>query len=227
MHHIQNNLREIQERIVASAKKVGRDPESVKLIAVSKTFPVEDVQIAYDAGQRLFGENKVQDLASKNAALPRDIQWHMIGHLQSNKAKLAVENASYIHAVDSVKLLNKIDRLAGELVCSPKILLEINISGEESKFGVDAELLNDLARTSTQCENIKVVGLMTMAAFGASEKELRFVFSSLRRLRDNLQTEFGLDLPELSMGMSGDFEIAIEEGATMVRVGSSIFGKRF
>ena len=226
MKYIQKNLAEVRKRVNASAKKAGRNPQSIKLIAVSKTFPTEAVHSAYDADQRIFGENKVQDLALKNAALPKDIQWHMIGHLQSNKAKLAVENANYIHAVDSVKLLKRIDRLAGELARSPKVLLEINISGEESKFGANTELLKELAQAAVKCENITVTGLMTMAPFGVPENELRFVFSSLRKLRDDFEAEFGLDLPELSMGMSGDFEIAIEEGATMVRVGTSIFGKR-
>jgi len=226
MEYIQKNIVEVRERIISAAQKAGRDPKSVKLIAVSKTFPAEAVQSAYGAEQRLFGENKVQDLALKNAALPKDIEWHMIGHLQSNKAKLAVENADYIHAVDSVKLLKKIDRLAGELGYSPKVLLEINVSGEESKFGANSELVKELAQTASQCGNITIAGLMTMAPFGVPEDELRFVFSSLRKLRDSLQTKFELDLPELSMGMSGDFEIAIEEGATMVRVGTSIFGRR-
>jgi hypothetical protein len=226
MEYIKENLSEILESIAAAARKAGRDPESVKLIAVSKTFPPEAVQSAYDAGQRRFGENRVQELALKTAALPDDIEWHMIGHLQSNKARLAVENAAYIHAVDSAKLLRKIDRIAGELGRSPKILLEINISGEESKFGADAEFARELLKNALECENISVVGLMTMAPFGASEAELRLVFSSLRKLRDGLQSEFALSLPELSMGMSGDFETAIEEGATMVRIGTSIFGKR-
>ncbi|MBU8902484.1 MAG: YggS family pyridoxal phosphate-dependent enzyme [Victivallales bacterium] len=226
MKYIQENLAIVRERVAEAVKKAGRDSQSVKLIAVSKTFPAEAVQSAYDVEQRLFGENKVQDLALKNAALAKDIEWHMIGHLQSNKVKLAVENADYIHAVDSVKLLQRIDRLAGELGRSPKVFLEINISGEKSKFGADTELVRELAQAATQCENISVAGLMTMAPFGVPEDELRFVFSSLRKLRDNLQTEFNLDLPELSMGMSGDFEIAIEEGATMIRVGTSIFGKR-
>ena len=226
MKYIQENLTKVRERVITAAKKAGRDPQSVKLIAVSKTFPAEAVQSAYDAGQRLFGENKVQDLALKNAALSKDIEWHMIGHLQSNKAKLAVENADYIHAVDSVKLLKRIDRLAGELNRFPKVFLEINVSGEESKFGADSESVKELAKAANECENITVAGLMAMAPFGVSESELRFVFSSLRKLRENLEAEFDLDLPELSMGMSGDFEIAIEEGATMVRVGTSIFGRR-
>ncbi len=226
MKYIQENLAKVRERIAVAAGRAGRAPESVKLIAVSKTFPAEAVQSAYAAGQRLFGENKVQDLALKNTALPKDIQWHMIGHLQGNKVKSAIENADYIHAADSVKLLRRIDRLAGELGRSPKVLLEINISGEESKFGADAELVKELARNAAECGNISVTGLMTMAPFGVSESGLRSVFSSLRKLRDALELEFGLDLPELSMGMSGDFEIAIEEGATMVRIGTSIFGGR-
>lgn len=226
MEYIKENLAEIRESIAAAARKAGRRAESVKLIAVSKTFPPEAVQSAYNAGQRRFGENRVQELARKTAALPEDTEWHMIGHLQSNKASLALENATYIHTVDSVKLLKKLDRIAGELGRSPKILLEINISGEESKFGAAAEAAAELVKNALECENIRVAGLMTMAPFAASESELRFVFGSLRRLRDALQNKFGLSLPELSMGMSGDFEIAIEEGATMVRIGTSIFGRR-
>ena len=226
MEHIKQNLVETEKRIAAAAERAGRAADEVKLIAVSKTFPAEVNQQAYDVGQRAFGENKVQDLAMKNAALAKDIEWHMIGHLQSNKAKAAVENADYIHAVDTVKLLRRIDRLAGELERSPKVLLEINVSGEESKFGADNKLVEELAAAALECNNINVCGLMTMAPFGASEEELRFVFSSLRKLRDDLQERFELKLPELSMGMSGDFEIAVEEGATMVRVGTSIFGRR-
>lgn len=226
MEYIKNNLIEIEKRIAAAAEKAGRSANDVKLIAVSKTFPAEVNQQAYDAGQRAFGENKVQDLAMKNAALPKDIEWHMIGHLQSNKAKAAVENSDYIHAVDTVKLLRRIDRLAGELGRSPNVLLEINVSGEESKFGADTKLAEELTSAALECDNVNVCGLMTMAPFGASEEELRLVFSSLRKLRDSLEEKYGLKLPELSMGMSGDFEIAVEEGATMVRVGTSIFGRR-
>jgi pyridoxal phosphate enzyme (YggS family) len=226
MEYIEQNLIEIKERIAAAAERTERAADDVKLIAVSKTFPPEVNRQAYSAGQRAFGENKVQDLAMKNAVLPQDIEWHMIGHLQSNKAKVAVENADYIHAVDTVKLLRRIDRIAGELGRSPKVLLEINVSGEESKFGADSKLAEELAEAALECVNINVCGLMTMAPFGASERELRSVFSSLRKLRDSLQGKYDLKLPELSMGMSGDFEIAIEEGATMVRVGTSIFGRR-
>jgi pyridoxal phosphate enzyme (YggS family) len=150
----------------------------------------------------------------------------MIGHLQSNKAAKAVELADYIHSVDTVKLLNRLDRFAGELNKSPKLLLEVNVSGEASKFGVEDREIMKLANAAAACENACVVGLMTMAPFGVSESELRAVFSGLRKLRDRLENETGMKLPELSMGMSGDFEAAIKEGATFVRVGSAIFGQR-
>ncbi|MDD5727766.1 MAG: YggS family pyridoxal phosphate-dependent enzyme [Victivallales bacterium] len=223
---IKEKLIAVRTRIAAAARRAGRDHAEIKLIAVSKTFPPEVNREAYAAGQRCFGENKVQDLAMKTAVLPEDIEWHMIGHLQSNKAKAAVEKAACIHTVDSVKLLRRLDRIAGESGRSPAVLLEINISGEESKFGADAEAVGELAEAVRACTNIRVCGLMTMAPFGAAEKELRYIFSSLRKLRDRLQEKYRLKLPELSMGMSDDFEIAVEEGATMVRVGSAIFGRR-
>ena len=226
MQNIEENLSKVYDKISAAASKAGRLAEDVKLIAVSKTFPPEVNQVAYNAGERRFGENKVQDLAAKNEVLPDDIEWHMIGHLQSNKTKLAVANAAYIHSIDSVKLLQRVDRIAGELGKSPKVLLEINISGEESKFGSDSQSAEELAAAALECKNVEVVGLMTMAPFGAEKEELHYVFGSLRKLRDQLEEKFGLKLPELSMGMSGDYEIAIAEGATMVRVGTSIFGRR-
>jgi len=227
MNHIPEQLDEVRQRIADAVVKVGRDPESVKLIAVSKTFPIEAVEKAYGADQRLFGENKVQELEVKVPALPDDVEWHLIGHLQSNKVVKAVALADYIHAVDSEKLIKRIDRLAGEAGTTPKILLEINISGEESKFGLtehgDALAL---AKKASECANAQFVGLMTMAPYGATQDQLREVFSGLRELRDTMENKFGLELPELSMGMSSDFEIAIAEGATFVRVGTAIFGKR-
>ncbi len=226
MTHIPRQLADIKERIAAAAEAAGRSPEDVTLVAVSKTFPAADIQAAYEAGQTIFGENRIQELTEKVPALPADIQWHMIGHLQSNKAGKAVELADYIHSVDTVKLLNRLDRFADELNKSPKLLLEINVSGEASKFGVEDREIMELANAAAACENACVVGLMTMAPFGVSESELRAVFSGLRKLRDRLENETGMKLPELSMGMSGDFEAAIKEGATFVRVGSAIFGQR-
>ncbi len=225
--HIPEQLDEVRERVAAAAKKCGRDPESVKLIAVSKTFPGEAVETAYGAEQRLFGENKVQELELKHESLPDDIEWHLIGHLQSNKVVKAVAYADYIHAVDSEKLVKRIDRLAGEAGTKPRVLIEVNVSGEESKFGLSGgEETIAVAEAAAQCENVEFVGLMTMAPYGASVEELKSVFSGLRALRDRIQEKLKIELPELSMGMSSDFEIAVEEGATFVRVGTAIFGKR-
>ncbi|MEA4862822.1 MAG: YggS family pyridoxal phosphate-dependent enzyme [Victivallaceae bacterium] len=191
---------------------------SAGLVAVSKTFPASDIQEIYDCGQRSFGESRASELAEKVKSLPADIEWHFIGHLQSNKVKAVVEYSSWIHAVDSLKLLERIDRIAGELGKRPKLLLEVNVSGEESKFGLRPEELAELL--AFKPEHCEVVGLMTMAPDGAPEPELRRIFTTLAGLAKSV------GLPELSMGMSGDYPIAVECGATMVRVGSAIFGRR-
>ncbi len=219
-------LRLVQDEINQAVLGAGREPASVKLVAVSKTFPAADIETAYRTGQQLFGENRVQDFVEKAKVLANDIEWHFIGHLQSNKVSKVVACADYIHAVDSVKLLERIDRLAGELNKHPKILLEINISGEASKFGTTETEAMELAQVAVQCDNIDFAGLMTMAPYGATEDELHHIFGSLRQLRDRLAEHFGVQLPELSMGMSADYKIAIAEGATLIRVGSAIFGKR-
>lgn len=227
MNHIKEQLAEIRSSIKEAAKSAGRNPAEVKLVAVSKTFPPEAVSMAYSEGQRIFGENKVQELEVKCPALPGDIEWHLIGHLQSNKALKAINLASWIHSVDSIKLLKRIDRLAEENSLKPNILLELNISGEGSKFGLtDEKAAMDLAEAAVECKNISFKGLMTMAPFDAEENELRNVFSGLRGLRDRIEKKFSVKLPELSMGMSSDYKIAIEEGATFVRIGTAIFGKR-
>lgn len=225
-NYLVEQLQAVQQEITQAAIAADRAPESVKLVAVSKTFPATDIVTAYGAEQRLFGENRVQELEEKYTALADDIEWHFIGHLQSNKVTKAVACADYIHAVDSVKLLERIDRLAGELKRRPKILLEINISGEQSKFGTTTIAAMELATVAVKCVNLDFVGLMTMAPYGAADAELHHVFSSLRQLRDNISTHFSIELPELSMGMSADYKIAIAEGATLVRVGTAIFGKR-
>lgn len=224
--YIKDQLEDVKLRISQVAKRVGRDESEVKLIAVSKTFPVEAIVEAYNAGQRIFGENKVQELVHKVPQLPDDIQWHHIGHLQGNKAAPAVELATVIEAIDSVKLLNRVNRLASERDVVQKVLLEINISGEESKFGEGESASFDFASLALELPNIKLEGLMTMAPFGVDECELRKVFSGLRELRNTIEKRFDAKLPELSMGMSSDYEIAIEEGSTMVRIGTAIFGKR-
>lgn len=225
--HIPVQLQDIREKISAAALKSGRKPEDVKLIAVSKTFPADAIQVAYDNGQRIFGENRVQELESKLDILPADIEWHLIGSLQSNKAARAVAGAAYIHSVDSLKLVNRLDRLAEESCECPKILLEVNISGEASKSGAGDEILAmQMAEAAVAASSLEFVGLMTMAPFGVEETELREVFSGLRKMRDRMEQRLGVKLPELSMGMSSDYLTAIAEGATFVRIGTAIFGGR-
>ncbi len=227
LSHIKFQLDEIRLRISHAAEKSGRKADSVRLVAVSKTFPTEAVLEAYNAGQRAFGENRVQELVSKAAVLPADIEWHQIGHLQSNKVAHAIKTASVIHAVDSEALISRIDRISGESGKKQQILLEVNISGEESKFGLRNETdILKCAECALKSPNIVLKGLMTMAPYEAPECELRRIFSGLRGFRDRIEVEFSVKLPDLSMGMSGDYEIAIAEGATIVRIGTAIFGKR-
>ena len=219
-------LAEVQARIAAAAQAAGRDPATVKLLAVSKTRPAAAVAEAYAAGQRRFGESRVQELRDKVGPLPGDIEWHLIGQLQANKVRAAVQAAAWIHAVDSAALLERLARIAGEEHRRPHILLEINISGETSKSGAgvaDAPRLLELALRSPQLD---CAGLMTLAPLDAPEAVLRRVFGGLRELRDRLAREFGVALPELSMGMSDDFPAAVREGATLVRLGTAIFGER-
>jgi len=225
-NYIESQLNSVKESISSIVNKYGRGPGSARLLAVSKTFPAEAVEVAYKTGQRMFGENRVQELSEKVPLLPKDIEWHLIGHLQGNKVAKAVELAHLIHSVDSAKLLRRIDRIAGEIGKRQKILLEINISGEHSKFGETADAVVSLVSVAMESPNIDLQGFMTMAPFGAEECELRNVFSSLCELRNNMEKEFDISLPELSMGMSSDYEYAIAEGATIVRIGTSIFGKR-
>ena len=223
---IQQRLATTQARVAGAATEAGRPPESVCLVAVSKTVDVAAVREAYEAGQRRFGENRVQELARKVTALPDDCEWHLIGHLQKNKARAAVAAADWIHSVDSQELLERLDRIAGEECRRPCILLQVNITGEEAKSGfAPAELPAAVAFAAT-CDHLDCQGLMTMAQFDADEGTLRASFAGLRQLRDAMAERFGLPLPELSMGMSGDFEAAIAEGATLVRIGTAIFGRR-
>jgi pyridoxal phosphate enzyme (YggS family) len=225
--HIKSQLEEIRLRISQSAEKAGRNPDDVKLVAVSKTFPVEAVIEAFNCGQRLFGENRVQEMASKSNQLPCDIEWHLIGHLQSNKTASAVKVSHMIHAVDSEDLIVRINRIANESGKKQKILLEINISREDSKFGLrDETEIFKCAECALKSSNVELNGLMSMAPYGASECELRRIFSGLRELRNKIESAFSTKLPDLSMGMSGDYETAIAEGATIVRIGTAIFGKR-
>ena len=224
---IKDNLAAVKARIAETAKEAGRRPEEIKLLAVSKTFPVQDILEAYAAGQRMFGENKVQDLEARGTSLPKDLEWHLIGHLQSNKAAKAVSLAAWIHSIDSLKLLERVSRLAAETGVKPTILLELNVSGEESKFGErDSDAALRLAESAAKEPSINFAGLMTMAPIDADESVRRQIFSSLREMRDRMESTLSIKLPELSMGMSLDYAEAIKEGSTIVRIGTAIFGGR-
>jgi pyridoxal phosphate enzyme (YggS family) len=221
---IRDNLESVEARIAAACQTAGRKRDEVKLVAVSKTKPAEAVLEAVEAGQILFGENKVQESQAKIPLCPGHLQWHLIGHLQSNKARVAASGLfRMIHSVDSEKLLRALDEYAA--VPLP-VLIQVNISGEGSKEGCTPEDAVALIEAANQCSKVEVHGLMTIPPFTPDPEKARIHFSNLRKLRDRLQQETGTPLPELSMGMSHDFEIAIEEGSTFVRIGSEIFGKR-
>ncbi len=227
MPKLSEQLIKVLNEVNETAAAAGREPDTVKLLAVSKTFPASDVLEAYQAGQKEFGENRVQELEQKVPALPRDIVWHLIGHLQSNKAAKAAELADWVHSVDSVKLVKKLSDAAQKAGKTLNILLEINVSGEESKYGIRSkEELFQVAEAAIAAPAIQWKGLMTMAPADAEGDELKAVFAGLRQMRDELEQKYSITLPELSMGMSGDYPAAIAEGATIVRIGTAIFGGR-
>jgi len=200
-------------------------PSDVTLVAVSKTKPNSDIMEAYEAGQRVFGENKVQDMAAKAEALPKNIQWHMIGHLQSNKVKYIASFVSLIHGIDSLKLLKEVNKRAAQNDRVIDCLLQIHIAQEETKFGLDESEAQAVISTADELKNIRIVGLMGMATNTSDEAQVRKEFSRLKELSIQLPTAH-CPLPTVSMGMSGDYLLAIQEGSTMVRVGSAIFGSR-
>lgn len=225
--YIQDQLEEIRDAIAQAATRSERAADSVTLLAVSKTFPVSDIMQAYMDGQRIFGENRLQEAMEKMPQMPQDCEWHLIGPLQRNKVRKALEQGfSLIQAVDSLKLAATISRIAGELNVTARILLEVNIDGEESKHGFTAEELAQEWETLTTLPGLDIRGLMCIPAPVENPQDARPSFAALRCLAEQLRKRGPLPLPELSMGMSHDFEIAVEEGATIVRVGSAIFGKR-
>ena len=228
MSSIAENIAELRTKIADYAVLSGRSADAVRLLAVSTTFPAADIAEAHrTARQFMFGENRVQELAEKAPVLPAAIEWHIIGHLQSNKAAKAAELAHWIHSVDSEKLLNKLQTAAETANRTLNILLEVNWTGEESKSGIrGADEALRLAKRAAGCKNLKLRGLMTMAEFDVPEARLRQTFSGVRELRDRMEQELSLTLPELSRGMSGDYREAILEGATIVRIGTAIFGRR-
>jgi pyridoxal phosphate enzyme (YggS family) len=225
MNQVAKNLEEVRSRIAAAAIRAGRNPAMVKLVAVSKTVAAGRIKEAWDAGQQIFGENYLQEAKAKIAALGPGPAWHFIGHLQSNKAKAAVELFGLIHGVDSLKLARAVEKAAAQMDKVQEILTQVNQAGEASKSGVNPEAAADLLREIAALPRLKVKGLMTMPPF-LDPEAVRPYFRALREFRDRLE-QLGLGpLPELSMGMSGDYEVAVEEGATLVRVGTAIFGRR-
>ena len=226
MTKIAQNLEEVRRRIKAAALKAGRDPVPVRLVAVSKTVDVARIREALASGQALFGENYLQEAKPKIEALGPGPQWHFIGHLQSNKAKAAVEFFHLIHSVDRLSLARALDGAAARLGKIQEILLQVNLAGEASKSGAPPAEAPHLLQEVAKFPHLRVLGLMTMPPWFPDPEEARPFFRALRELRDRLRSLGICPLPELSMGMSGDFEAAVEEGATLVRVGAAIFGQR-
>lgn len=226
---VKENLAEVQSRIEAACRRSGRKPEEVTLIAVSKTKPASLITEAYETGIRNFGENKVQELCQKHQSLPEDIRWHMIGHLQRNKVKQIIGKTVLIHSVDSLRLAKQIEEEAEKTGITVDILLEVNAAEEESKFGFKVEETEDAIYEIAKLPHICIKGLMTIAPFVENSEENRPVFKKLNQLYVDMQRKNidNVNMIVLSMGMSGDFETAIEEGATMVRVGTGIFGTRY
>lgn len=225
---IHKNLAEVEQRIEEACKRAGRKRDEVTLIAVSKTKPVEDVREAIDYGIVDFGENKVQEIVDKYEAIPEQLNWHMIGHLQRNKVKYIVDKVCLIHSVDSYRLALQIAQEAQKKDVICPILIEVNVAEEDSKYGVKVEETEGLIREIAQLSNIKIKGLMTIAPFVDDAEENRIHFKTLKKLMIDIKRKNidNVDMEILSMGMTGDYEVAIEEGATMVRVGTGIFGKR-
>jgi PLP dependent protein len=226
MSDIAANLADIRRRIWTACHRSGREPASVELIAVSKTFPADAVREAVQAGQLAFGESKLQEAESKIDVLPGSLHWHFIGRVQRNKVRKILSRFEVVHAIDSLRLAQYTDEIAGELGLFPRVFLQVNIGGEESKGGFEAEAIRREIGELLSLKRLEVAGLMCIPPPGPVAEDSRRWFVALRELRDGLERDTGVPLPALSMGMSGDFEVAIEEGATHVRVGSSIFGKR-
>jgi PLP dependent protein len=222
---IADNLNRLRDRISQKCYEFKRDPDQLTLIAVSKYFGIDDILEANRFGITDFGENKAQELRDKYNLIGDKVIWHFIGNLQRNKVKYVVKSASFIHSVDSIELADEVNKQAGKSVKVQKMLIEVKTSSEESKSGVEEDKLFHLAEYCNQLKNINLIGLMTMAPFTEDENIIRKSFTDLRNLKDKLNNQ-GLNLTELSMGMTSDFEIAIEEGATMLRIGTAIFGER-
>ena len=225
---ITENLEQVRRNIVEACKAVNRDPSEVTLISVSKTKPVSMLQEAYDAGSRDFGENKVQEIMDKYPQLPSDIRWHMIGHLQRNKVKYIVDKVALIHSVDSLRLAETIENEAAKHNVTVPILIEVNVAQEESKFGLKTEEVLSLVESIAVLPHINIKGLMTIAPYVEDPEENREIFRELKKLSVDIAAKNinNVNMSVLSMGMTGDYQVAVQEGATMVRVGTGIFGER-
>ncbi|MDF1858583.1 MAG: YggS family pyridoxal phosphate-dependent enzyme [Verrucomicrobiales bacterium] len=223
---IAENLEQVRGQITEATAKAGRNAGEVTLVAVSKTWPVEVIQEVVDAGQFVLGENKVQEILEKVPVMSADLKWHCIGHLQKNKVRKVLPLCAMIHSIDSVDLAERVDRIAGELDLHPEVLLQVNVADDDAKFGFSVAELEEAFYDLSALANLRIKGLMTVPAFDPDPEAVRPFFARLRELRDRIEDSSKTSLPHLSMGMSHDFPVAIEEGATLVRVGSSIFGKR-
>ena len=226
MVSIAENLDRVRERIAHAAAKSGRSTSDVELVVITKTHPVEKVREAIDAGQTLFGESRVQEARAKIPELPSNVRWHFVGHLQKNKVRHALPLFEMIHSVDSLALAQDMNRIAQEEGLHPRLLLEVNVAGEWSKFGFAPDKLREQMEALLALPRLSILGLMTIPPLAEEAEASREYFVQLREVRDHLQTDFRVDLALLSMGMTQDFPIAVEEGATLVRVGTAIFGER-
>ena len=226
MAKIQENLERVRERIAQAAAKAGRAVDEIELVAITKTHDAEKVREAIEAGHTLFGESRVQEARVKIPELPSNLRWHFVGHLQKNKIRHALPLFELIHSVDSLALAQDMNRVAEEEGSHPRVLLEVNMAGEGSKFGFQPDRLREQMETLLALNRLSILGLMTIPPLAPEAEASRKYFVQLRELGDRLQIEFHVDLTQLSMGMTNDFAIAVEEGATLVRVGTAIFGER-
>lgn len=228
INSIRNKILYLKDKVSETAIKAGRNPEEIKIVAVSKTMPVEVIRLAYESGMIEFGENKVQELIEKIPCMPEDINWHMIGRLQRNKVRQIVGKTVLIHSLDSIELADEIQKRSELISIITEVLIQVNVSGEESKAGISPDYLNDLLDYTAGLGNIKMRGLMTIAPVNASTSETRHIFAKLKKLHVDIKHKKidNIDIDILSMGMSNDFESAILEGSTMLRLGTAIFGSR-
>jgi len=226
MTSVAENLEKVREQIAQAAAKAGRTAGDIELVAITKTHPPEKVRQAAEAGQTLFGESRVQEARAKIPELPSNLHWHFVGHLQKNKIRHALPLFELFHSVDSLALGQEMNRIAADEGMRPRVLLEVNVAGEGSKFGFAPDKLREQMEELLAAQRLSILGLMTIPPLVDGAEASRRYFVQLRELRNRLQTEFHVDLPQLSMGMTQDFPIAVEEGATLVRVGTAIFGER-